>query len=180
MIKIEQLIVEQGLIKNDLIKERRTVRAIIINENQQVLMTYSNYFADYTFAGGGVKKHESERAALKRELKEELGAISLDIIKPCFSIKELRYGIEESDEQFLQTSIYYLCNTPLLGKQELIGREIVHAIEPKWVGIEDAIKQNNKAMKDVKHQKKGLKTVLVRENIILNKIKGSNLCENLK
>lgn len=180
MTEITPVIIEEGLIKTNSIKERKTVRAIILNKSNEILMIYSKAFRDYTFAGGGIKSHEDEESALKRELREEIGAENINIIRACFSIKELRYGAIENDQVFLQTSLYYLIDTPVLGKQDLTTIETTYGVEPRWVSIEQAVKQNEQVLGDDLHQRKGLKTVLIRENTILNKIKENKLCVDLK
>lgn len=47
-------------------------RAIIINHNNQVLLVKHTYQPHWYIPGGGVKKGESIKAAIIRELKEEL------------------------------------------------------------------------------------------------------------
>lgn len=48
-------------------------RAIILNAQNQVLLVKHTYHAHWYTPGGGVKKHESAKTALLRELKEEVG-----------------------------------------------------------------------------------------------------------
>ncbi len=180
MIEIKPVIIEKGLVEKGLVKNRQTVRAIIFNASAEVLMIYSKKFRDYTFAGGGIKEFEDEKAALKRELKEELGAESINIIKRCYQTTEKCYEASETNIILLQRSVYYLVEVLVFAKQKLTTLEIAHGVEPRWVSIEQALQQNKQVSNDKQHQKKGLKTVLVRENTILNKIKESRLCENLK
>lgn len=180
MIPLGPLIVEEGLVSKGEIKTRKTVRAIIRNQENQLLLVYSHYFNDYTFPGGGILPEESEEQALKRELKEELGAIQVNLLEPCGTTKEMRYGIKGSDNVYMQTSTYYLCEILAFGEQDLQQREIWHGIEPKWVDIDDALIQNENVIKDEKHQTKGLKTVLIRENMVLNKLKEIKACDNSK
>ena len=168
------MIIEDGLIQQGALKHRKTVRAIIKNDKNELLMVYSKWFDDYTFPGGGVKQDENEIDGLKRELKEELGALSVEVKQVVGQIQELRYGITGTDDVFLQTSKYYLCEILQFGKQELIGREILHGIEPRWVKAENALMQNMKVMNNSHHQVKGLKTVLIRENNVLRALKGES------
>lgn len=53
-------------------------RAIIINQNNQVLLVKHTYQPHWYIPGGGVKKGESTKAALLRELKEEVGLTTLE------------------------------------------------------------------------------------------------------
>lgn len=180
MIPLGTLIIEEGLVSKGNIKERNTIRAIIENDKHQLLMVYSKLFDDYTFPGGGIMDYETHEEALKRELKEEIGAEDVEIIKPCGTTKEMRYGIKGSDNVYMQTSIYYQCKVHKFGAQDLQKREIIHGLEPQWVSINHAIEKNEKVMKDERHQTKGLKTVLIRENMVLNKLKEIDLCADLK
>jgi 8-oxo-dGTP pyrophosphatase MutT (NUDIX family) len=171
MIILDPCIVEDGLIENGVVKHRKTVRAIIINDLKHVLLVYSKLFDDYTFPGGGIKDNESEEEGLTRELKEEIGADQITILEPLFQIDELRYGVKGSDNVYLQTSIYYRCEIHQFGDQKLQGRELEHGITPKWVSIDEAIQQNEIVLPNVLHQTKGLKTVLIRENRVLKALK---------
>lgn len=53
-------------------------RAIVINQNNQVLLVKHTYQPHWYIPGGGVKKGESTKAALLRELKEEVGLTTLE------------------------------------------------------------------------------------------------------
>ena len=170
MIAFGPLIIEKGLVFDRKPKTRQTARAIIFNDQNELLMAYSNMFDDYTFAGGGLKHHEDFEMALKRELLEELGA-DINIEKALGYTQELRYGIRGEDDIYIQTSIYYLCHVHQFLPSSLQGREVAHGLVPKWVSIDEALKQNETIIVDQRHQTKGLKTVLIRENMVLNKLK---------
>lgn len=53
-------------------------RAIILNPNNQVLLVRHTYQPHWYLPGGGVKRGESAKAALLRELKEEVGLTALE------------------------------------------------------------------------------------------------------
>jgi len=53
-------------------------RAIIINQNNQVLLVKHTYQPHWYIPGGGVKRGESTQAAILRELKEEVGLTILE------------------------------------------------------------------------------------------------------
>lgn len=163
-------IVEEGITKKPE-KQRQTVRAVMINKNQEVLLVYSKYFDDYTFPGGGIKADETDKKALNRELKEEIGAKGIKIIEPFGYIKEVKYGLFKNDTVFLQKSNYYFVEIEAIGAQHLDKRESLHGIKPIWIDIEKAINHNLKVSQDEKHQAYGLKTVLKREHYVLEKLK---------
>jgi 8-oxo-dGTP pyrophosphatase MutT (NUDIX family) len=52
-------------------------RAIILNDEHQILLVKHSYQAHWYLPGGGLKKGESAQEALIRELKEEVGIIPL-------------------------------------------------------------------------------------------------------
>ena len=175
MINLGPLIIEKGLAFDRMPKTRQTARAIIINEQGELLMAYSSMFKDYTFAGGGLKTGENFEMALQRELTEEFGASDITIIKPIGYTQELRYGIRGEDDIYIQTSIYYHCMIHAFKKQDLHDREVKHGLMPVWISIDDALKQNEFIIIDERHQTKGLKTVLIRENMVLKKLKEMTL-----
>src|SRR5690554_4992962 len=121
---ISKLILEDDLTETTIHdKSRTTVRAIITKDNL-VLMLYSKYYNDYTFPGGGVKEDENLIESLKRELKEEIGAESIENIEEYGQISELKYSHNlGSKNTYLQTSYYYKLNVNQFGKPSPLLRE---------------------------------------------------------
>ena len=169
-MKLGEVIIEKGIDVYSNPQKRHTVRGIILDNHHQILMVYSKLFDDYTFPGGGIKLFESKEDALKRELKEELGAKDISIISYLGYTEEIRYGLKDNDKIFHQFSDFYIVQIHEFGPQELMEREVWHGLEPRWITILDAIKHNEKIKHDEIHQQKGLKTVMERELIILNKL----------
>ena len=131
-------LVDDYLTEKELVK-RKTVRAIIVKEDK-ILMAYSKKYNDYMFPGGGLEKNEAVEVALLRELKEELGVNSIEKMALCLKVVELR-GYNEINN-INQVSQYYLVKTNDFGKQNLEAYEMSFGLEPAWVSIDDAIKQN--------------------------------------
>lgn len=170
MRKIHDIVIEDETKDLPIMKTRTTIRAIIY-ENKKLLMVYSKDFNDFTFPGGGLKNNEDHIEALKRELKEELGANDVYDIFPYGFIEEKRFGLDKHNNQvYLQTSYYYQCKIRDIGSQNLNSREAKHGAEPTFITIDEAIKTNEEAIR-TKHHHKGMKTVLPREIIVLNDIK---------
>ncbi len=170
MKKIGNTIIEEGITVDDSLKSRITVRAVILKDNE-VLMIYSKKFNDYIFPGGGIKENESLEDALKRELYEELGANKVTIIKGVGYTEELRHGISGSDSVYNQKSYYYICNIEDIGKPNFVGREKEDDLTAFFKDIDEVILHNELILKDYNHQQKGFKTVLTRENRILKYVK---------
>lgn len=168
---IGEKIIENGIKSFNNLKERKTIRAIII-KNNQVLMLYSGLFNDYTFPGGGLKNNEDHIETLKRELKEEVGANEVKVVKEVGYTEEIRYGINGSDNKYQQISYYYLCEINDVEKPTFVGREKLQKLETKYVDIDDVIKHNEKVNSErEKEINKGYQTVLIRENMVLEHIK---------
>ena len=171
MMKIGNTIVEGELGEEEVLKTRKTVRAVII-KNNLVYMLYSKLYNDYIFPGGGIKEDEDHYDALKRELKEELGANEIKVIKEVGYIEELRYGINQNNSTYKQTSYYYLCEIDDITKPSYNKRELAQGLIPKWVEIDKAINHNeNELLTRDKDEDKGFITVIERENRILKYIK---------
>jgi 8-oxo-dGTP pyrophosphatase MutT (NUDIX family) len=171
MKQIGEVFIEEGVTLEGQFIERRTVRAVILNDQNQVLMLYSKTFDDYTFPGGGIKFMEDQKTALVRELHEELGAIGIEIIKPIGYTIEKRFGLNGSGQVYLQSSTYYLTKIHQFGATSFVGREQEHGLESRWINPEDAIRHNQQVKNDIKHQNQGLRTVLPREEAVLEIIK---------
>lgn len=165
-------VVEEGITNLSSLKIRKTIRAVIY-ENKKVCMLYSGLYDDYTFPGGGLKEDESDEDALKRELKEEIGANALEIIKPLGYVEEIRYGLNENRNIYKQISYYYLCEVDDFNKPKYVGREQNQQLSFVCVSIDEAIKhnENTNKLRNVRDHK-GFTTVLKRENLVLNYLKG--------
>lgn len=171
MKQIGPVFIEDELPLNGHFIERRTVRAVVLNDQHQVLMLYSKAFDDYTFPGGGIKFMEDHKVALSRELHEELGASGIEIIKPIGYTIEKRFGLSGSGQVYLQSSTYYLTKIHQFGATSFVGREQEHGLESRWIFPEVAIRHNQQVKNDIKHQNPGLRTVLPREEAVLEHIK---------
>lgn len=169
MKKISEKIIEKNIHTLIANKKRTTARAIIINEKKEILMLYSQMFNDYTFPGGGVGDDEDLIDALKREVLEETGIV-LKNIKHYGYIEEIRYGISGSDNVYDQTSHYYLAEVESQREPNLIFREKIQGLKAVYVEPTVVLEHNKKVRLDKNHQIKGLKTVLIRENKVIQSL----------
>lgn len=171
MIKISDRIIEENITQQLQFKQRNTIRAVILNPAHEIFLLYSKKYDDYTFPGGGIKGIETHEDTLRRELREEIGATEIKIIRPLGYLEELRYGIHGDENVYLQTSYYYLVDVLERGLPQYVDFEKYQGLETRFVPIDLAVQHNIKVMYDDKHRFKGLKTVLPRENTVLNYIK---------
>lgn len=168
MKKIADKIIEKEVKDLKIEKKRYTVRGIMIKD-KKVLMVYSHQFLDYTFPGGGINEGEDHIAALHRELNEEVGALEITNIRPYGYMEEKKFSLN-SGKVYLQTSFYYFVEINSFGEQSLEENELIHGVEPMFVTIDEAIKQNLYALEAVEH-KQGMKTVVPREIKVLESLR---------
>jgi 8-oxo-dGTP pyrophosphatase MutT (NUDIX family) len=137
-----EIIYKPNLALDGLSVFRDAVRGIIQQDNL-LLMVYSDQNGDYKFPGGGVEPDETHPNALARELKEECGA-KLMICGPAFArISELDRAYDEGVEIFKMVSTYYLCQVASeLGQQKLDEYEKRLGFRPIWVDLDEAIHTN--------------------------------------
>lgn len=131
----------------DHIYERIAARAIIRKDNK-ILLLYTKHYDDYSFPGGGVDLHEDILEGLKRELKEEIGAVSYEIIKELGTIEEYRPYAYDGYLCMHMVSYYYECElTGPLQAPELEQYEIKNGMVSKWVDLKEAIDHNEGLLK---------------------------------
>lgn len=116
--------VARSIIFSLLAKKTVGVRALVI-QNNQVLLIKHTYQPQWYTIGGGVESGETPLAAIKRELKEEVGATVL-AVPALFSVYHSR--IEKRDDYI----IFYIvteCNF-----EEVSSPEIK---EKKWFSLNE-------------------------------------------
>lgn len=122
--------------------QRTAVRAVILR-GQDLLMVHSTAVGDYKFPGGGVDAGESHEQALRREIREECGALLVEFGKSIGSIIEYDHPEESDYDVFKMTSHYYLCQVgDGFGAQKLDGYEKSLGFKPAWVDIDESILAN--------------------------------------
>ena len=121
---------------------REAARGIIIDQ-RKLLMVYSEINGDYKFPGGGIKRGESHNEALMREIREETGVQTMEIIGPFGEMIEYDLPLEKTYDVFKKISYYYWCKVGgLTGEQSLDQYEKDLQLIPLWVDIDEAIRKN--------------------------------------
>lgn len=128
--------------KYDSVIIREAVRAIIIIDNK-ILLIQSNK-GDYKFPGGGLEGKENHSEGLIREVREETGYTNCILKDKVGIVVERKSDEKDSNALFQMTSHYYFCrlkNKNII-TQKLDEYESAQEYSPKWVSLDEAIKQN--------------------------------------
>ncbi|MFT9598116.1 NUDIX hydrolase [Mesobacillus sp.] len=137
------MIIEDPILSNvEITIERIAIRAIIMANNRILLVQSSR--GDFKFPGGGLEENESHEECLVREVREETGYINCIVNQKVGTVTERKIDGYIDNALFHMTSHYYLCNLATEDKtaQQLDGYEAELNFTPKWVTLEEAIKQN--------------------------------------
>ncbi len=123
------------------LQTRTAVRAVIIKDDQLLMVT--NNKGDIKFPGGGVELTENHEQAVVREVLEETGHSVATVEEQIGVVVERRIDSYVDDMIFEMTSHYYRCQvTGAIEAMNLDDYEAEMNFEPKWVAIDEAIRQN--------------------------------------
>jgi 8-oxo-dGTP pyrophosphatase MutT (NUDIX family)/ribosomal protein S18 acetylase RimI-like enzyme len=113
---------------------RKSARAILIDAHGKVALLHVAKEGYYKLPGGGIEENEDVLTALKRELREEVGA-EIEVINPVGIIVEYRDYFQQ-----LQFSYAFLCHviSPLM-EPKMTDLEKSLGFEVVWTTIDHAI-----------------------------------------
>ena len=84
--------IPENIEKNDITYEvRKATRTVLLNDSNEIALLYVAKDNYHKLPGGGIEEGESIFTALKREVKEEVGA-NIDILDDIGVIIEYRDG----------------------------------------------------------------------------------------
>jgi 8-oxo-dGTP pyrophosphatase MutT (NUDIX family) len=153
----------EQLEENIKIIDRQAVRAVIIRDGK-ILLIHSN-LGYYKFPGGGVEGIETDSEALLREITEETGYINCTVNEPLGIVLQRHVDVFDPHAYFQMTSKYFRCD--LLNDEQvdlqLDDYEQEEEFTPKWVSIEEALRENEEKMLQLADT-----WFLQRENYVLN------------
>ena len=138
---------------------RKIVRGIVYNDKKEVALIHikgDDIFGhrDYLETpGGGVEEGEELISALRRELREELGA-EVDDIQEIGEVKDFYNLIKRKNDQF-----YFMCHLVSLGNYHRTDEEKRLFDSIRWLPIDDAISE----IENTKRTK--LSTLVIRREL---------------
>ncbi len=142
---------------------RRTVRAVVFDDENKIGLLYIKNRDYYKLAGGGIEEGEDIEAALSRECLEELG-VQIKIVDEIGCIIEFR-----NHDSLHQTSYCYITKVnSQKGNPCFSEREKSFGYEVLWVKIDDAIKLFNQIRKSIDDHGKNFSTE--RDLCVLNEV----------
>jgi len=142
---------------------REAVRGVI-HEGEEILMVHT-LDGDLKFPGGGVEKGECHEETLRREVLEETGYTVQSVGRKIGQVVERRADSMDRNGVFEMISHYYVCEGAVKsGEQNLSDYEIDLDFQPRWVGLSEAWRSNEK----LQEEKPGLRTWVKRETMVLS------------
>jgi ADP-ribose pyrophosphatase YjhB (NUDIX family) len=142
--KIDIEIIDQSLKNYDKIEKRMIVRGIVI-KNNQILVVYPKNECIYGTPGGGVDLGESLEDALRREMREEVGAKDIQIIEYLGTMKAYRKSFNE-DTIFMPKHHFFLVKIKAYGDQDLMPYEKALDLQYKFMNIDEVIQSNEHSL----------------------------------
>lgn len=149
---------------------RPSVRGIILDEDGNVAMIYSQKLHFYKFPGGGVEGDETHLETLAREIKEETGMTLVpESVKEFGEALKIQGGDNPNEDLIhIQQNYYYTCRVEeKINEQDLDDYEKKLDFVLKFVPVDEAI-QTNAAFKN---ENKFLEQMAERDRRVLEILK---------
>lgn len=131
-----------AFLETDGLRLRRKVRAVVLNEDGEVLLVRPHGYreGEWTLAGGGVEHGESPVAAMRRELAEELGVGLEAELSELPVTNRFIYSAEHKAKRGLdhdgQDAVMFACRIAKGAQLRLQAEEVA---DVRWFAANDAV-----------------------------------------
>lgn len=150
------------------ILRRQAARGIVMRQQDQILLLFTERYNDFSFPGGGIGEDEDMERALSRELEEETGARDIRVNAYFGYIEEYRPYWRPDYDLMHMTSHFFLCDiAPELAEVRMESYEVANGMRPVWVSVEEALHHNLEVMS---RQEKTMGQSIQRETFMLETI----------
>lgn len=131
---------------------RIAVRAVLLNDKNQIALMHIANYDGYKLPGGGVDDEENIVKAFEREIQEETG-YECDIINEIGMTVEKRDGNGNNDEM-VQVSLCYIAKATKFVGDNLMEDEKESGFELVWIDtVDEALDLIKSSYKDVEDAK---------------------------
>ncbi|MGM0411416.1 MAG: NUDIX domain-containing protein [Bacillota bacterium] len=132
--------IPENIEKNDITYEvRKAARTVLLNNSNKIALLYVAKDNYHKLPGGGIEQGESIFSALKREVKEEVGA-NINILDDIGMIIEYRDGFGKYPTGQVQISYCYY--SKVIGEfkgTSFTEKELSKDFKLKWVPLEEGL-----------------------------------------
>lgn len=112
---------------------RKAARAVLLNDAKEMALLYVSKGNYHKLPGGGIEEGEDIYSALKREVKEEVGA-EIEVLDEIGLIIEYRDGFGKYPTGQIQLSYcFYAKVVGKVGETSFSENELANGFELKWV-----------------------------------------------
>ena len=133
------------------IQTREAVRALIIHQNQ-VLLMFSERDHMFGTPGGGITLNESKLDTLYRELLEEVGAKQIRVVESLGQTEEIRES-RSMKQPVKIISDYYHVEVLEYIHESLAEHEEEMGLKPMFVSLDQAIQNNEQILQEKNFEK---------------------------
>ena len=147
---------------------RKSVRSIVSNDSNKIALINASKKGYHKLPGGGIEGNEDKNIALKREIKEEVGA-EVNILDNIGIVIEYKEGSKQF--KYGQIQISYCYFSEVVGELEeksLTDKEKSHGFKLEWLSYDEAIE---KLKNDSPENKRITEYITKRDLAILKKAK---------
>ncbi|WP_231730981.1 NUDIX domain-containing protein [Lacimicrobium alkaliphilum] len=130
-----------------------------------ILLLYTQRYDDFSFAGDGLDEGVDPQRALVRELSEETGAKSVNIIAPFCKVTEYLPTWKKVWDLMFQTTYWYKCHiAEVLDQTNPEHYKIANGMSAEWVNIKEVIRHNQSI---ITRQPPTMGLTIERETLVL-------------